>query len=193
LCERLRVRGYDTTIFIHLGATQHPFKLHPSLRLIAQFLHERRDRLPRRNDPRHAPDRESRPEHHHLTLRPRRISSRNTIDEREQLAPVAHDSVEPLRDRHVFPSACLLRAPHPSSERLRQLILPPDDGKPQRDLAPSAVGLSCELLRRLVQQVAHPRGLPLFRRERGLRRGELRVQRGRRGCVPRCECLERFL
>lgn len=180
MCERLR--GYDIAIFVNLGATQSPFKLHPSLRLNAQFLHERRDGLARRNDPRHAPDRGA--QHRLPILGPRR---RRGIDESEQLARVADDRVEPPCDWHVFPGARLLRASHPSPERLRQLILSPDDRKPQRDLPPPAVGLPCELFRCLVQHVAQAHGLALFRRECSLGRSELRVQRRRRGCVARRE------
>src|SRR6266851_3941761 len=35
-----RVRGDDTTLFVHLSAAQHPLKHHPPLRLDAQLLHE---------------------------------------------------------------------------------------------------------------------------------------------------------
>ena len=88
------------------------------------------------------------------------------------------------RPEHVLPRARLLRAAHPPTKRLRQLVLPPDDRESQRDLPTPAVRFPRELLRRLVQHVPQARAL---------RRGELRVQRGRRRCMASGERLERLL
>jgi hypothetical protein len=78
-------------------------------------------------------------------------------------------------------------------KRLGELVLPPDDGEPERDLAPTAVCLPSELFRCLVQYIAQARRLALLSGERGLRRSELCMQRGCRCRVARGEGLERFL
>jgi hypothetical protein len=174
----VRLRGDDTTIIVHLRATQHPLELHPSLRLNLQFLHKHPNLILRSNNPCHASD-------------PGAILARSrTVNKAEQLARIADDNVEPLRDRHVRLGACLLSATHPPAKRLGELVLPPNDGKPQRNLAPTAVCLPGELFRRLVQNIAQARTLALFSGERGLRRSELRMQRGCRCCVARVEGLE---
>jgi hypothetical protein len=73
------------------------------------------------------------------------------------------------------------------------LVLPPNDGEPQRDLAPTSICFHSELLCCLIQDIAQARRLALLIGECGLRRSELRMQRGYRCRVPRIEGLERSL
>ena len=91
------------------------------------------------------------------------------------------------------PEHALPRPARSPTKCLRQLVLPPDDCESQRDPPTPAIRLPRELLRPLVQHVPQARALALLRRERALRRGELRVQRGRRRCVASGERLERLL
>jgi hypothetical protein len=182
----VRLRGNDTAIIVHLRAAQHALELHPSLRLDLQFLHKRPNRILRSNDPCHASDSGA-------WRCPHILARSRTINKAEQLACVADDNVESLRDRYVLLCARLLRATHPPTKCLGELILPPDDGKPERDLAPTAVCLPSELFRCLVQYIAQARSLALLSGERGLRRGELRMQRRCRCCVARGEGLKRSL
>jgi hypothetical protein len=170
-------------IIVHLGAAQHPFELHPSLRLDLQFLHEHPNRILRSNNSCDASD-------SRLQSHPHILARSHTINTAEKLARIVDNSVEPLYDRHVVLCARLLRATHPPTKRFGELILPPDDGKPQRNLAPTAVSFPSELFRCLVQYITQARRLALFSGEGGLRRSELRVQRRCRRSVPCVKGLE---
>lgn len=174
------------TIIVHLSATQHPFELHPSLRLDLQFLYEHPNRILRRNNPCDASD-------SGVQSHPHILARSHTINKAEKLARIVDDSVEPLRDRHVRLCARLLRATHPPTKRLGELILPPNDSKPQRNLTPTAISFPSELLRCLVQYIAQARRLALLSGEGGLRRRELRMQRRCCRCVARVQGLERSL
>ena len=154
----MRLRGDDTAIIVHLRAAQHPLELHPSLRLNLQFLHKHPNLILRSDNPCHASD-------------PGAILTRSrTVNKAEQLARIANDNVEPLRDRHVLFGACLLSPTHPPTKRLGELVLPSDDSEPQRNLAPTAVCLPSELFRGLIQNIAQARTLALLSGEGGLRR-----------------------
>jgi hypothetical protein len=169
-------------IIINLRAAQHPFQLHPSLRLDLQFLHEHPNRILRGNNPCQASDPGAQRLFHIL-------ARSHTINKAEKLARVPDDSIEPLHDRHVLLRARLLRATHPPTKRLGELILPPDDGEPQGDLASTAICLPSELFRCFVQYIAQARRLALLSGERGLHRSELRMQRRCRCRVTRVEGL----
>ena len=170
----------NSALFVDLGATQYPLKLHPPLRLQLQLLDKRAYRVPRGDDPRQAPDAG-------IGVLGLNFTRGRAIDEGEKIARVADDKVKPLLHRHTLLCTRLLRAAHPPPESLHELVLPSNNSEPQRDLTPPAIGLARELLRCLFQYVAQAGRLALLERKCVLRRRGLYMQRSRRCCVARFE------